>query len=89
MESNIINMNLITPKSPSIGSMSVLNALPYLQSIAKDYELKLNNPYDFKIARLILANRYSNIADSFFISTFDNAFNISSSFINMVILLEL
>ena len=42
-----------------IGSMTISQAYPYLNSIANAYGLKLNRVRDFKFARLILANLYS------------------------------
>ena len=42
-----------------IGRMTVSQAMPYLNSIASTYGLKLNKVKEFKLARFILANLYS------------------------------
>lgn len=43
-----------------IGKMTISKATPYLVSIALIYGLELNRAKDFKLARMILANMYSN-----------------------------
>ena len=40
--------------------MTISEAYPHLSNIAKIYGLKLNKAREFKMARLILANLYSN-----------------------------
>ena len=42
-----------------IGKMTISEAYPHLNVIAKSYGLKLNRVKDFKFARLILANLYN------------------------------
>jgi hypothetical protein len=42
-----------------IGEMTISEAYPYLNVIAKTYGLKLYKVKDFKFARLLLANLYS------------------------------
>ena len=42
-----------------IGKMTILEALPALKLIAKEHGLKLNRVRDFKIARKLMAIRYS------------------------------
>lgn len=44
----------------SIGEMTISEVYPYLILIAKNYGLNLNNVKDFKLARLILVNRYNH-----------------------------
>lgn len=39
--------------------MTISDAYPHLNAIAKSYGLKLNKVKDFKFARLILANLYN------------------------------
>tara|TARA_A100001037_G_C15152011_1_gene639937 strand:+ start:692 stop:835 length:144 start_codon:yes stop_codon:yes gene_type:complete len=42
-----------------IGKMTISKALPALNLIAKEHGLKLNRVKDFKIARRLMAIRYS------------------------------
>jgi hypothetical protein len=42
-----------------IGKMTISEANPYLDSIAKMYGLKLSNVREFRFARLILVNLYN------------------------------
>jgi len=42
-----------------IGKMTVSQAMPYLNSIASTYGLRLNRVREFKLARFILASLYS------------------------------
>jgi len=44
----------------TIGESTLNEVLPQLQEISKVYGLRLYNTKDFKLARLILANLYSN-----------------------------
>jgi hypothetical protein len=44
----------------SIGAMTITEAMPLLESVAKMYSLKLNRAKDFRLARRILAVRHSN-----------------------------
>lgn len=41
-----------------LGKMTLLEAMPYLKAIAKNYNLKLNKASEFKMARQIMANLY-------------------------------
>ena len=41
----------------NIGQMTITEAYKYLSPIAKRYGLKLNRVAEFRLARLILANR--------------------------------
>lgn len=43
----------------TVGKMTLLEAIPHLNPIAKSYGLKLNRLKDFKLARLILVNLYN------------------------------
>jgi hypothetical protein len=43
----------------NISEMTITEAFPHLNSIATLYNLKLNRAKDFKLARIILANLYS------------------------------
>jgi hypothetical protein len=42
------------------GKMKISEAMPYLKSVAKVYNLKLNKLNEFKMAKTILANLYCN-----------------------------
>jgi hypothetical protein len=42
-----------------IGKMTISQATPYLESIAKTYGLRLNRTREFKLARMILVNLYN------------------------------
>ena len=42
-----------------IGKMTISQAMPYLNSIASSYGLRLNRSKEFKFARIILANLYN------------------------------
>lgn len=42
-----------------IGKMTISQAMPYLNSIALTYGLRLNRSKEFKFARIILANLYN------------------------------
>ena len=42
----------------SIGKMKITEAYKYLNPIAQRFGLKLNRAKDFRLARLILANRW-------------------------------
>jgi len=44
----------------SIGEMTLSEVLPHLKKIADDFGLRLNRAKEFKTARAILANLYSN-----------------------------
>lgn len=48
-----------------IGKMTIREVLPALESIAKEHSLKLNRVRDFKIARKLLAIRYSYFYGTF------------------------
>lgn len=41
-----------------IGKMTINQAYPHLDSVARAYGLRLNRAKEFKLARLILANLY-------------------------------
>ena len=41
----------------NIGQMTITEAYKYLKPIAQTYGLKLNHTKDFRLARLILANK--------------------------------
>jgi len=41
-----------------IGKMTISQAMPYLKSIAKYHNLRLNRAKEFKSARLLLATLY-------------------------------
>ncbi len=43
----------------NISRMTIIEAYPYLNTVALAYGLKLNRAKDFKLARLILANLYN------------------------------
>ena len=42
-----------------IGRMTISEAFPHLDCVAKAYGLKLNRAKDFRFARIILANLYN------------------------------
>jgi len=42
-----------------IGKMTITEAFPHLDCVAKAYGLKLNRAKDFKFARMILVNLYN------------------------------
>ena len=44
-----------------ISKMTISEAYPHLELIAKNYSLKLNRVNDFKIARLLLVNLYNMV----------------------------
>lgn len=44
----------------SIGEMTISEAMPHLQMVADEFGLRLNRAKEFKTARIILANLYSN-----------------------------
>ena len=44
----------------TIGQSKVSDMVPYLNDIAYQYNLRLNRPKEFKMARLLLANLYMN-----------------------------
>lgn len=43
----------------TVGKMTLSEALPHLDSIAKVYGLKLNRLKDFRFARILLVNLYN------------------------------
>ncbi len=43
-----------------IGKMKISEVYPYLKEIADEYGLRLNRVNDFKLVRMILANRWNS-----------------------------
>jgi hypothetical protein len=46
-------------KEKTVGKMSISEVLPHLESISKEYDLKLSRLKDFRLARIILVNLYN------------------------------